>query len=46
MEEFFRAMNCFDSQKVTYVDFLLVRETEYWWDGTRRFLEGQRVLLT
>ena len=43
MEEFFRAMNCFDSQKVTYVDFLLVRETEYWSDS-KRFMKGKILL--
>jgi len=46
MEKIFRVMNCADNQKVNYVVFMLIGEVEYWWDGTRRLLEGGRIIIT
>jgi len=39
-------MNCFDNQKVNYDVFMLIGEAKYWWDGTRRLLEGGRIIIT
>nr|KYP59642.1 hypothetical protein KK1_015078 [Cajanus cajan] len=39
-------MNYPDNQKVNYAVFMLVRETEYWWDSTRRLLEGGGIIIT
>jgi len=46
MEKIFRVMNCADNQKVNYVVFMLIVEAEYWCDGTRRLLEGGRIIIT
>nr|KYP62010.1 hypothetical protein KK1_016525 [Cajanus cajan] len=39
-------MNCLDNQKVNYAVFMLVGEAEYWWDSTRRLLEGGGIIIT
>jgi len=39
-------MNCADNQKVNYVVFMLIGEPKYWWDSTRRLLEGGRIIIT
>nr|KYP38781.1 Transposon Ty3-I Gag-Pol polyprotein [Cajanus cajan] len=46
IEKIFRAMNCPDNQKVNYAVFMLVGEAEYWWDSTRRLLEGGGIIIT
>ncbi|XP_027922885.1 uncharacterized protein LOC114180793 [Vigna unguiculata] len=46
MEKIFRVMKCANNQKVNYVVFMLIGEAEYWWDGTRRLLEGGRIIIT
>nr|KYP51943.1 hypothetical protein KK1_026153 [Cajanus cajan]KYP55778.1 hypothetical protein KK1_002003 [Cajanus cajan] len=46
IEKIFRVMNCPDNQKVNYAVFMLVGEAEYWWDSTRRLLEGGRIIIT
>ena len=46
MVKIFRVMNCADNQKVNYAVFMLIGEAEYWWDGTRRLLEGGRIIIT
>jgi len=38
-------MNYVDNQKVNYV-IMLIGELEYWWDSTRRLLEGMRIIIT
>nr|KYP73770.1 Transposon Ty3-I Gag-Pol polyprotein [Cajanus cajan] len=46
IEKIFRVMNCPDNQKVNYAVFMLVGEAEYWWDSTRRLLEGGGIIIT
>jgi len=46
MEKIFRVIYCADNQRVNYVVFMLIEEVGYWWDGTRRLLEGGRIIIT
>nr|KYP34651.1 RNA-directed DNA polymerase isogeny [Cajanus cajan] len=43
IEKIFRAMNC---PHINYAVFMLVGEAEYWWDSTRRLLEGGGIIIT
>jgi len=46
MEKIFRVMNYADNQKVNYAIFMLIGEAEYWWEGSRRLLEGGTIIIT
>jgi len=46
MEKICQVMNCVDNQMMTYVVFMLIGEVEFWWDSTKRFLEGGRIIIT
>nr|KYP35375.1 Transposon Ty3-I Gag-Pol polyprotein [Cajanus cajan] len=39
-------MNCPDNKKVNYAVFMLAGEAQYWWDSTRRLLEGGGIIIT
>jgi len=39
-------MNYSNNQKVNYIVFILVGEVEYWWDSTKRLLEGGAIIIT
>ncbi|KAF1888073.1 hypothetical protein Lal_00024085 [Lupinus albus] len=40
VERIFRAMNCTEAQKLAYATYMLVTETENWWEFTRRQMEA------
>jgi len=46
MEKIFLVRDCSDKQKVNYIVFTFIGESEYWWDSTKRLLEGGGITIT